>query len=461
MSNSNKINWKVQIMLYFLLFFEGFVGLAFQMLFIRQLTPEIGASAVTSSWIIGIFLLALAGGYKRGGIPSDDPLRKLAKNFCFTALIGGVGASSIAIAFHFAVLRASMGTISSLILYCMFFVAPVAFWMGQSLPLLIQRSKWGNNVSELSGNALYLSTIGSFAGSIITTNVFYTFIGATNTLILISIITLFVGGYMLKSKGRLFAAATILLVLIMGSGRELIHKNSISRSTAYLDVDVKNITPNRRVLIANKGAMSIIDKNGKNKAWYLKEYSKMLNKYRIIEQNVLVLGAGGFLAHTVDYNMNKYTYIDIEPKAKEIAEEDFLRKKIDVDFIAMDARRYLIDTDKKYGTMLLDVFSSNLAIPSHVVTKEFFELISTKLTDDGYLIINAILDPKFRDDYSKHFHLTVTSVFPFCNYRLNTATEKSANMLYVCHKTASASTIYTDDNNDQEFDFWSRVEDIL
>ena len=38
-------------MFYFLLIAEGFIGLALQMLFIRQLTPSVGSSAIISSWI--------------------------------------------------------------------------------------------------------------------------------------------------------------------------------------------------------------------------------------------------------------------------------------------------------------------------------------------------------------------------------------------------------------------------
>jgi hypothetical protein len=55
---------------------------------------------------------------------------------------------------------------------------------------------------------------------------------------------------------------------------------------------------------------------------------------------VLVLGAGGFtLSHREP--SNRYTYVDIDPKIREIAEARFLKAPIRGEFIVDDARRYV------------------------------------------------------------------------------------------------------------------------
>lgn len=48
-----------------ILFIEGLVSLSYQMLYIRQISPIVGSSVDVISWIIGIFLIALAIGYKK------------------------------------------------------------------------------------------------------------------------------------------------------------------------------------------------------------------------------------------------------------------------------------------------------------------------------------------------------------------------------------------------------------
>lgn len=446
-------------MIYFLLCFEGFVGLAYQMLFIRQLTPEIGASAVSTSWIVGIFLLALAIGYKNGGVIIADPIKKLAKNFCLTALIGGVGAASFIVSIFFELSRDFLGSIGALIFYCMLFVAPVAYFMGQSLPLLIQRSKWGSKASELGGNALFLSTIGSFLGAVITTNVFYTWIGSTYTLLLLSLATLLVGSFYLGPKGRFGALLSVMLVFFCVMGNKFIFSDSYTTSTAYSDIMIHQVNDDRKILFANNGAMSIIGKQGKNKTWYLREYKRMLNKFNIRDSEILVLGAGGFVAHSVDTNNNDYTYVDIDPDLKEISENYFLNKPLDAKFVPMDARRFLIDSDKKHDVIFIDTFTSRMAIPSHLVTKEFFKLVSKRINDGGYLMINAILHPKFEDDYSATFHRTLISEFPYCNFKINTSEGDAVNVLYVCNKIKSKNKgVYLDESNKQEFDFWNKFE---
>jgi spermidine synthase len=58
--------------------------------------------------------------------------------------------------------------------------------------------------------------------------------------------------------------------------------------------------------------------------------------------------------------------------------------------IHQDARAYLKRSDKRYGAILLDVFSSSPSIPFHLTTREFAELINEDLSKDGVLITNCI-----------------------------------------------------------------------
>ena len=58
---------KNQILLFLIIFIEGFVSVAVEILTIRQLIPFAGSNVVVTSLIIGIFLLFLSIGYWRGG----------------------------------------------------------------------------------------------------------------------------------------------------------------------------------------------------------------------------------------------------------------------------------------------------------------------------------------------------------------------------------------------------------
>ena len=402
--------------LFGLLLIEGFIGLSIQMLMIRQLTPEVGASAVSSSWIIGFFLLSLAIGYKKGGENKRKPLDVLGDNLIKVALWAGVGLSSFFVMLLFQ-MGSSLSTLVLLILYCLLVVVPIAYWMGQSLPLLIQESKWGKNNAEISGNALYLSTIGSFLGAVVTTTVFLYFFGSICTLILISLVSLFVGvnlKFRSKSQGKsinfikpLFFGALILVINI-GFSSMMGMKGSQYADIFVVHDDKNNVTR----LVANNTVMSKL-KDGKNDTWYLKQFNSFVGENKLEGEEILVLGAGGFVAHLENPESN-FIYVDIDPTLKEISENEFLKEKIKHKFVVSDARRYLIDNKKKHKLIFLDAFSSQRSIPSHLVTKEFFNLIRERLEKNGTLIVNTIINYEYKTDYSRRFHSTILSAFPFC-----------------------------------------------
>ena len=63
------------------------------------------------------------------------------------------------------------------------------------------------------------------------------------------------------------------------------------------------------------------------------------------------------------------------------------RRATDIEFLMGDARLSLEQTDRKWGLMLVDAFSSD-SIPAHLLTKEAVELYFDRLTDDGLLALH-------------------------------------------------------------------------
>jgi spermidine synthase len=89
------------------------------------------------------------------------------------------------------------------------------------------------------------------------------------------------------------------------------------------------------------------------------------------DRDILVLGAGGFtLSHREP--TNRYTYVDIDPAIRVIAERDFLREPSRGEFVATDARRFVIETARRFDAVVVDVYSSRTSIPGHLVTREFW-----------------------------------------------------------------------------------------
>ena len=174
----NKINELVKsrwILLY-LIFVEGFVSIAVEVLVMRQLTPFVGTSVVVTSIIIGIVLLFMAIGYWSGGLHQKHFYDVLNRNFVWAAIFIGVGLAYPFVSYFFSVLP-STWVLMELVLYLLLIISPLVYLLGQTIPLTMNLVKQENIVGATGGKVLFLSTVGSFFGSVLTTLLLVEFLG--------------------------------------------------------------------------------------------------------------------------------------------------------------------------------------------------------------------------------------------------------------------------------------------
>ena len=160
----------MNLTLYLIIFLEGFVTISLEILSIRQLMPIVGNSVVITSLIIGIFLLFLAYGYRKGGRYEGNYTRILQSNFILSALGFGIGLSYIFVEVFFHLIRKIYpdSTLLPLSLYLIFIIAPIVYSLGQTVPITLNLWKKQQSTAATGGQVLHLSTIGSFFGATIT-----------------------------------------------------------------------------------------------------------------------------------------------------------------------------------------------------------------------------------------------------------------------------------------------------
>jgi len=173
----------------------------------------------------------------------------------------------------------------------------------------------------------------------------------------------------------------------------------------------------------------------------------------LYERDILVLGAGGFtLSHREP--TNRYTYVDIDPKIRAIAEQRFLKEPMRGTFIVDDARRFVRTTDKKFDAVVLDVFSSHTSIPGHLVTQEFWHDTRRTLTPKGVLLVNLILDGRLETPYARNLLATIESVYGRCAVEVLHKSQPLSNVIVSCYNTSRAGqgAPYTDERNGADVD---------
>lgn len=468
---------RLTYLLFLVILIEGYVVLAAELLAIRQTIPFVGSGTDTVSIIIAAVLMPLACGYYVGGRYKSNIKtyggslsirQKLTKNIVIASLFLAFGLSFISVDLFFLTLLQSGidNRILLTTLYALVLIVTPVFLLGQTVPLVSNYFS-SRKLSQITGKMLFTSTVGSFFGSVISTIILMRYVGVNNTVNVLFFLLTFLVFLLSKNKlseRPLLMVGIVVSMLILNSTAMLGQANIVA-TNAYNTVTVKQDSTGRYLGI-NGSNSSKIGVNGEKYLYveYIERHFLIpLMNDNIPPKNILVVGAAGFTFGLED-NHNQYTYVDIDPDIKKIAEEHFLPKKLGPNkkFKGEDIRAYMATNQLKYDLILLDAYSSVNSIPETLVTQNFFKKMKDSLADNGVLVTNFITSPNFNDSFSRRLDNTFRSVFPQYNrhvlspeynaFLLDKTVE--ANVIYSYFKVADVdnTTIYTDNLNTTSFD---------
>ncbi len=437
----------------FILFLEGFVSVSLQMLMMRQLVPFVGSSVVVSSLVVGFFLASLSLGYAMGGRIKKNHIKHLVRNLIISALILAVGISYPLMEISFGFLNQYIGNpLIEASIVLLFLLSPIVFLLGQTVPLLTNFYK-SNSVSEIAGDSFAINTVGSVLGSIITGLVFFYLFGMATT-IFIDVLFLGVVIFLLLDKNdyaRYAAYYSIVLVAAYSLNVQY-EKQTFKLTNAYNNYEIVEEEvggdPAKIFKMNRSYSSAVIDKT---RGWQYIEYIKSImfseSNLGLKNKEILVLGAGGFtLSHKMKNPENTFTYLDIDPDIKEVAEKHLLDEKINGNFVAEDARIFVKKSNKKYDAVLVDLYSNKSTIPWHVLTTEFIADVKKVTAENGVVVFNIIAGGIFEDDYGKSIYNTINYNFPYCHSVPFFYTEGRSNIIYTCKNIKEEEKIiYIDD----------------
>lgn len=462
--------------IFLIIFLEGYAVLSTELLAIRQLIPFTGNGTDTVSVIIAAVLMPLAFGYfaggnfRPGGEKRETVRRRLLRNLPVAAVILALGLSHSVIelvldtVFDFTSWynRIFLASVYSLL----FLVYPV-YLLGQTVPLVSNYFS-RERLPVMAGRIMFFSTMGSFAGSVFCTLVLMAFAGVHNAVIAtIAALTLLT---LILSRRRfswppVVALAALAIAVFLNNGAAMKRLNIVNDNiynTAQIDDDTLQ---NIRILRLNNTYSSGIDTAS---AKPLFPYFKFTEDYFIeplkdggAPHDILVIGAGGFALGRTD-TQNNYTYVDVDPDLKDIAENLFLKEKLGPNkkISTLEARAFLNRSKDKYDLVILDIFQGPSLSPEHLVTREFFQQVKDHIKDGGAMVGNYVGSSSFQDPFSQKLENTMRSVFPLMGRHLfgpvlshGTGASDWNNVgYYYIHRPGASRTVYTDDENRSFYD---------
>lgn len=447
-----------QPLLLLVILIEGFVTISAEILSIRQLIPVAGNSVIVTSLIIGVFLLFLAYGYRRGGAYQTDYLDVLKRNFTLSAIWLGVGLSYVFIYWFFSLFKNHIHAyiLWALTAYLLLITAPLVYILGQTVPITMNLIRQAETTGATGGKILHLSTIGSFLGAVFTSLILMNYLGVAWTVvincILLMLLTLFLFSSLKQDWFRILLLFCTLVIVYRFN--VTVEKMSFIAANPYANYSVMK-HENGQIFMSNESPSSFL--NGQKQAFPYIEYIKRLlfQDLKLSNKDILVLGAGGFTLSAAGTNGNRFTYVDVDKDIKDVVQKSF-QPKIKGDFIADDARNYLNTTNKKYDVIVSDVYSNARSIPAHLLNREYFMLVNHALNDGAIAIFNIIANPTLDDIYSETVDNTIRSVFKQCMVVPLPYSRGPSNIIYVCQKNLTMrKDLYTDDMSRATLDFFN------
>lgn len=451
-------------------FIEGFSSLGAEIIALRRLVPHVGSSIVVTAPTIGFFLLALALGYAAGARINNRYLATVSRNFLISALLLGIGFST---PFVTAVFDHVEPVWVSYVILVGGILCPLAWLLGQTVPALTNLMQT-QRTGEASGMALYWSTLGSFLGSLGLSLFVMLWLGISAA-VLVCAALLMIGFLVLcctcpghRTRSWVVFILCLLLVTVPNLAllrQPLLGTNNTVTETAYADYSVVETATtdglDARVFRVNSSTASLLaDGNPPRYARYIDYLRRTLLKDLHFEaRDILVLGAGGFtLSHREP--SNRYTYVDIDPAIRTIAEQQFLREPIRGHFVVDDARHFVAkaadDSSQRYDAVVVDVYSSHHNIPSHLVTREFWRDTRYVLKPEGVMLANLILDSALQSDYARNVLATIESVYGRCAVEVLHKDRPLANVEVFCRNSSTGASrparLYSDERNPADID---------
>lgn len=461
--------------LFVVILLEGFIVLACELLAIRQLIPFVGSGTDVVAIIIGAVLMPLSFGYYAGGSfkikrkkgkPALTVRRKLIWNVLVASFIFLLGLSyPIMILFFDGLKYISIHDelLSTFIYASVFLVYPV-FLMGQTIPLVTNFFKF-EHLPDITGKILFVSTIGSFCGSIISTIVLMSTIGVHNTVVFVFSLILLIVIILAKKTHRYayFFAIVIFILAVFLNNNFLMEKLNVVSNNVYGLTQIVMDERGDKTMLINHSESSKKATHYQHTFPYVKYIEETFITPTILDDSIkpldiLVLGAGGFTIGDKDLK-NDYVYVDIDKDLKEITEKYLFDSKLkhNKKFIAKGARAFLNQNKDKYDLVIVDLYSNNITIPSHLITKEFYEQVKFHLNDGGMMVANIISSPFFKDKFSRKIDATLRSVFTSINRQIvqgyspwTVAKDVSVNAIYYYidePDVTSVENVYTDNLN--------------
>lgn len=392
-------------------FAAGLALMTLELVSARLVAPVVGSSVFTWTSVIGVTLLGLSVGSYIGGALID---RYSFNKTLFAAFL--LSASTVFLVYPFSLFSPFLAELDIhifgmiLLLSGYLFFLP-SFAIGTLQPMILKL--YADSFSDIGKEYGLLSamwSLGSILGVFLTGFYFVSSIGSKVTLWIVTGILLVYAGIFFwvgRSEQKVFrryvvSAFVLFILFALVFGSMVAGSNKGHAAVVYedetdyflarvIDADIPGFGPSR-VLFLDFDSHSI-EPTGESKS--VLTYTDMYPIFQVFNDNIKsihVIGAGAYtlpnaLART--YPSADVSVSELDPEVLRLAEEYFTADERIRTYVG-DARVLFTKDDERYDLVFGDAYNSFISVPWHLATREFNDLVRSRLTDGGVYAVNFI-----------------------------------------------------------------------
>lgn len=390
----------------------------------RMLAPYVGMSLYTWTSVIAVVLAGFSLGHWWGGRLAerapDAGMRATG-----WALLAAAGTTALA----GTALRVSAGPVLELFTHpvtgitgltlAAFFLPSV--FAGIPAPVLTQVALTGPSRQGHALGAMFAAgAVGAIVGTLLAGFLFISWLGSTWTLAVVTVIYLAGAALCFWLARGLGRAPLGGMAVIAGIGLASTMAAPVctveSRHFCLRSVDVSaNESQAARAMVIDHMVHGISAETAPEVMFT--DHAAMLDALARIRApepdfSSFLIGGGNYALPRAfaERGVTDVTVAEIDPAVTALAEADFWFARGATTILHMDARSALRNDDRRYDIIIGDAFTDT-AVPQHLVTQEFFELVRARMTSEGSYLMNVI-------DYADRMQVvgslvrTLNNVFP-------------------------------------------------
>lgn len=372
----------------------------------RMIAPYVGMSLYTWTSIIAVVLAGFSVGHWWGGRIAARETAQALRITGWTMLAAAVftaGATLILRAVAGPVVGGVVHPLAAItVLSTLAFFLPSLF-AGVPAPILTVAAMRGRDKSEQALGAMFASgAIGAIAGTLLAGFWFVPWLGSVTTLMVIAAVYVLAALMCFRlgatsARGMALPLAGIVIALGTGFGALRLPAVCDSESSYYCirTVELSDDPADPvRLMVVDHLAHGISSKNAPRLSFT--EHAAMLDALPRMRMGgsdftSFHIGGGSYSVPRAwaDMGIGGITIAEIDPVVTATAQKDFWFDPSSAQVTHRDARVALASNPQQFDVIVGDAFT-DIAVPEHLVTREFFSLVASRLNPGGVYAMNLI-----------------------------------------------------------------------